>query len=55
MKVFGQELAAQATLETARDQEVEALGQRLGKVEGQVRMLIGIGTNMRDAAETSEE
>jgi hypothetical protein len=55
MTVFGQELAAHATLDTVRDQQIEALDQRLGKVEGQVRMLIGIGSNVRNAAETPEE
>ena len=55
MKVFGQELAGHATLDTARDREIEALGLRLGKVEGQVRKLIGVGTNVLDDDETAEE
>ena len=33
MKVLGQELTAHATLDTVRDREIEALGQRLGRVE----------------------
>src|SRR5829696_2580567 len=48
MKLFGQELAGHATLDTVRDLEIEALGQRLRRVEEQVRKLIGIGTNVLD-------
>ena len=55
MKVFGQELAGHATLDTVRDLEIEALGQRLGRVEEQVRKLIGIGTNVLDPNATTEE
>jgi hypothetical protein len=55
MKVLGQELAGHATLDTVRDREIEALGQRLGRVEEQVRKLIGIGTNVLDRNETAEE
>lgn len=55
MKVFGQELAGHATLDTARDREMEAMGRRLGRVEEQVRKLIGVGTNVLEGDEPAED
>jgi hypothetical protein len=43
MKVFGQELAGHATLDTMRDLEIEALGQRLKILEEQVTGFAAIG------------
>lgn len=37
LTVFGQELTAHATLETARDQEIRALDRRLALLEEQMR------------------
>lgn len=52
--VLGQELAANATLDTARAQESNALDRRVARLEEQVRKLIGVDETLLDSVTTVE-
>jgi hypothetical protein len=49
MKLFGQELAGHATLDTVRDLEIEALGQRIAVLEAQVTDFAAIGAKTMES------
>ena len=51
MKVFGQELAGHATLDTVRDREIKALGQRLTVIEEQMRDFAAFGVKTVESAQ----
>lgn len=55
LKVFGQELSAQATLETSRDRVVRVLDRRVTVLEEQVRKLQHLRTKALKSAQTGEE
>jgi len=54
MKLFGQELAGHATLDTVRDLEIEALGQRLKVLEEQVKDFATLGAKTVESAQLGE-
>jgi hypothetical protein len=54
MKVFGQELAAHATLDTVRDRENEALDRRVSILEEQVRDFAALGSKALESTKPTE-
>src|SRR3954463_1800426 len=55
LKVFGQELAANATLDNARDEVIEAQDRRLAAVEQQVGALVEAVASMAESVQHLEE